>query len=59
MESFNGRFTNKLLIVELFISVQEARQMTEQHRIEYNTQSPQSMLHRGTGLVVFQQWRAA
>lgn len=35
VESFNGRFRDKSLIIKLFASVQEAKLLSEQHRIEY------------------------
>jgi transposase InsO family protein len=50
VESFNGRFMDELLNIELFTTVQEARLLAEQHRIEYKVYRPHSAL---------QQWRAA
>ena len=35
VESFNSRFRDEFLNIELFISVQEAKLLAEQHRIEY------------------------
>ena len=37
MESFNIVFMDEFLNIELFTSVQEAKLLAEQHRIEYNT----------------------
>jgi hypothetical protein len=37
VESFNSRFRDEFLNIELFTSVQEAKLLAEQHRIEYNT----------------------
>ena len=59
MESFNGRFRDEFLNVELFATVQEARLLAEQHRIEYNTYRPHSALQGRTPLEILQQWRAA
>ena len=36
VESFNSQFRDGFLNVELFTSVQEAKLLAEQHRIEYN-----------------------
>ena len=35
VESFNSRFRDEFLNIELFTSVQEAKLLAEQHRIEY------------------------
>jgi putative transposase len=59
VESFNGRFRDGFLKIELFASVQEARLLAEQHRIEYNTYRPHSALQGRTPFEVLQQWRAA
>ena len=50
VESFNSRFRDEFLNSELFASVQEARLLAEQYRMEYNTYRPHSAL---------QMWRAA
>ena len=44
MESFNSRFRDEFLNIELFTSVQEAKLLAEQHRIEYNTFRPHRAL---------------
>jgi putative transposase len=59
VESFNGRFRDEFLNIELITTVQEARLLAEQHRIEYNTYRPHSALHGRTPLEPLQQWRAA
>ena len=59
MESFNGRFRDECLNVELFASLQEAKLLAEQHRIEYNVYRPHSALKGRTPLEVLQQWKAA
>jgi len=43
-ESFNSRFRDELLNGELFTSVQEARIVTEDYRLEYNHRRPHSSL---------------
>jgi transposase InsO family protein len=40
VESFNGRFRDKFLNIELFASLAEAKLLAEQHRIEYNFYKP-------------------
>ena len=59
VESFNGRFRDEFLNIELFASVQEAKLLSEQHRIEYNVYRPHSALQGRTPLEVLQQWKAA
>jgi len=59
VESFNSRFRDEFLNIELFVSVQEARRLAEQYRMEYNTNRPHSALQGRTPLEVLQQWRAA
>jgi putative transposase len=59
VECINGRFRDEILNIELFASVQEARLLAEQHRIEYNTYRPHSALQRRTPLETLQQWSAA
>lgn len=44
VESFNGRFRDEFLNIELFGSLQEAKLLAEQHRIEYNVYRPHSAL---------------
>ena len=58
-ESFNSRFRDEFLNIELFTSVQEAKLLAEQHRIEYNTYRPHSALQGRTPLEVLHQWKAA
>ena len=59
MESFDSRFRDEFLIIELFTSVQEAKLLAEQHRIEYYTYRPQSALQGRAPLEVLHQWKAA
>ncbi len=44
VESFNSRFRDEFLNIELFTSVQETKLLAEQHRLEYNTYRPHSAL---------------
>ena len=57
-ESFNSRFRDESLNIELLTSVQEAI-LAEQYRIEYDTYRPQSALQGRTSLEVHHQWKAA
>ena len=59
MESFNGRFGDEFLNIELLASLKEAKLLAEQHRIEYNVYRPHSALQGRTPLEVLQQWKAA
>ena len=59
METFNSRFGDEFLNIELFTSVQEAKLLAEQHRIEYYTYRPQSALQERTPLEGLHQWKAA
>jgi transposase InsO family protein len=59
VESFNGRFMDEFLNIELFATLQEAKLLAEQHRIEYDAYRPHSALQGGTPLEVLQQWKAA
>ena len=59
MESFNSRFRDEFLNIELFTSVQEAKLLAEQHRIEYKTYKPHPALQGRTPLEVLHQWKAA
>ena len=59
VESFNSRFRDEFLNIELFNSVHEAKVLAEQHRVEYNTYRPHSALQGRTPLEVIQQWKAA
>jgi transposase InsO family protein len=44
VESFNGKFRDELLNLELFYTLAEARVLIERWRIEYNTRRPHSSL---------------
>jgi putative transposase len=44
VESFNGKLEDELLGGELFTSLQEARVVIEQYRVEYNLERPHSAL---------------
>ncbi len=59
VESFNSRFRDEFLNIELFTSVQEAKLLAEQRRLEYNTYRRHSALQGRTPLEVIQQWKAA
>jgi putative transposase len=59
VESFNSRFRDEFLSIELFASVPEVKVLAEQNRIEYNTYTPHSALQGRTPLEVLQTWRAA
>jgi transposase InsO family protein len=59
MESFNGRFRDEFLNIELFAALAEAKLLAEQHRIEYNMYRPHSALQGPTPLEPLQQWKAA
>ena len=58
-ESFTCRYRNESLNSELFISMQRAKLLAEQHRIEYYTYRPHSALQGRTPLEVLHQWKAA
>ena len=44
VELFNSRLRDEILNIELFASLQEAKLMAEQHRIEYIFYKPHSAL---------------
>ncbi len=44
IESFNSRFRDEFLNLELFTSLTEARVLTERHRVHYNLDRPHSSL---------------
>jgi hypothetical protein len=48
VESFNGRFRDEFLNIELFSSLPEAKVLAEQHRIDYNVYRPHSALQGRT-----------
>ena len=58
MESFNNRFRDEFLNIELFTAVQEAKLLDEQDRIESYTYRPQSAFQGRTPLEVLHQWKA-
>jgi transposase InsO family protein len=57
--SFNSRFRDEFLNIELFTSMQEAKMLAEQHQLEYYTYRPHSAHQGHTPLKVIQQWTAA
>ena len=59
VESLNSRFRDEFVNIELFTSVQEAKLLAGQHRIEYNTYRPHSALQGRTPLEILHQWKAA
>ena len=59
MESFNSRFRDEFLNIELFTSVQEAKLLAEQHRIENNTYRPHSALQGRTPMEVLHKGKSA
>ena len=59
VESFNSRFRDEFLRIELFTSVQEVKLLAKQHRIEYYTYRPTAALQGRTPLEVLHQWKAA
>ena len=59
VESFNSRFRDEFLNIELFTSAQEAKLLAEQHRIESYKCRPHSALQGRTPLEVLHQWKAA
>ena len=58
VESFNSRFRDEFLHIELFTSVQEATLLAG-HRVDYNAYRPHSALQGRTPLEIIQQWQAA
>ncbi len=44
MESFNGRLRDECLNMHYFMSLDHARQIIEEWRIDYNTERPHSSL---------------
>lgn len=44
MESFNGRLRDECLNLHYFTSLEHARQIIEEWRIDYNTERPHSSL---------------
>ena len=50
---------DEFLNIELFTSVQEAKLLAEQHRIEYSTYRSHSALQIRTPLEILHQWEAA
>jgi transposase InsO family protein len=58
-ESFNGRFRDEFLNIELFTTAPETQLLADRWRWEYNTFRPHSALQGRTPLEVIQQWKAA
>ena len=59
VESFNGRFRDEFLNIELFSSLPEAKVLAEQHRIDYNVYRPHSAFQgRTPPQEVLPQWKA-
>lgn len=56
-ESFNGRFRDECLNMELFDSLKEAQMLVESWRHHYNTERPHSALNYMTPHQFIQQWR--
>jgi putative transposase len=56
IESFNGRLREECLDQHWFESLQEARQVLEQYRIEYNTERPHSSLKDRTPAEYLVEW---
>ncbi len=56
MESFNGRVRDELLNVEQFFTLTEAKVITEDWRIEYNTYRPHSSLGMQTPAAYAMTW---
>jgi putative transposase len=59
VESFYSRFRDEFLNNELFTSVQKAKLLAEQHRLEHNTYRAHSALQGHTPLEAIQEWKAA
>jgi len=59
VESFNSRFKDEFLNIEQLTSVQEAKLLSEQHRIGYSTYGSHSALQGRTPLEVLQLCKAA
>jgi putative transposase len=56
IESFNGRLREECLDQHWFESLEEARQVLERYRIEYNTQRPHSSLKDRTPAEYLVEW---
>jgi putative transposase len=57
VESFNGRFREECLDQHWFASLEEARQVIEAWRIEYNTERPHRSLKQQTPAEFVAQWK--
>jgi putative transposase len=55
-ESFNGRFRDECLNQHWFASLEEARQIVEAWRVEYNTERPHRSLQQQTPAAVEAAW---
>ncbi|NQV10120.1 MAG: transposase [Cyanobacteria bacterium] len=56
MESFNRRFRDEFLTIELFASILEARSFSERWRMDCNTDRPHSSLQGRTPLEAVHWW---
>jgi putative transposase len=56
-ESFNGRFRDECLNMEVFDSLKEAQMLIESWRSHYNTERPHSALNYQTPHQFIRQWR--
>lgn len=56
VESFNGKFRDECLNEHWFTCLEEARDITEQWRVDYNTERPHSGLDYATPMEVRQSW---
>jgi len=58
VESFNGKVRDECLSENWFTSLQDARDITEQWRVHYNTDRPHSSLNYRTPMEVRQSWQS-
>jgi putative transposase len=58
-ESFNGRFRDECLDQHWFASLEEARQIIEAWRVEYNTERPHRALNQQTPAAVVAAWASS
>lgn len=59
IESFNGRLRDECLNQHWFVSLEEARQVLESWRIEYNTERPHSSLGDQTPIENLARWNTS
>ena len=57
IESFNGRFRHECLNQHYFATLQEAKEITEKWRINYNTFRPHSSLKGQTPEAFVKAWK--